>query len=258
MLHKLKNEDYGRVMPLIKDISHSRALVFSVIEGNAQGSVFVDNIEEPRTAYIEGEFSYLVGYENNSSFNNDIYNYIFNEKISKSKDEELVLFLFSESWLEIRSLLKERGCIDIQRKTFNFNVKKFKESKDNRINLTEGFDIVKITEEFVNKYQKHQEIIQFPSRFGFCIVNEKEIVSECISVAVGAGEVEIGVNTNEMYSHKGYATKVCSEFIDYCIEKDIWPNWSCWPFRKESINLAGKLGFEEKESVPAIYWSHDM
>lgn len=258
MIYKLRNKDYGRIMPLIKDISHSRALVFSIIEGNTQGKVWVDNIEKPRTAYIEGEFSYLVGYENNIEFNNDIYNYIFNEKIPKSKDKELILFLFSERWFEIRKLLKEKGCIDIQRKTFNFNIKRYKESKDNRINMTVDFDIIKISEEFVNKYQKHQEIIQFPSRFGFCAVNETEIVSECISVAVGAGEAEIGINTNEMYKRRGYATKVSNAFIDYCIANDIRPNWSCWPFRKESINLAGKLGFEEKEEISAIYWSHNM
>lgn len=255
-MFKLQKQDFARIKPLIKNISHSRALLFSVIEGNSKGSIFVDNIEAPNTALIEGEFTYLVGDESNSDFNNRIINYIFDNKIHQDKD--LVLFLCSDKWSEINNILKDHGCITIHRKMFNFDVGKYKEVRSRNDILTTEYDIRKINSELVDRYHKYRDLINYPLRFGFCIANEEEIISECISVAVGAGEVEIGISTKEDYRRSGYATHVTIKFIDYCIANDLIPNWSCWPFRKVSINLANKLGFSEKVDIPVIYCSHNM
>ncbi|WP_066498286.1 GNAT family N-acetyltransferase [Abyssisolibacter fermentans] len=257
-MFELKKQDFNRIIPLIKNISHSRALLFSVVEGNSKGRIFVDNIETPKTAFIESDFSYLVGHESNIDFNNRIINYIFDIKIPKSKDKELILFLCSDKWLDIKRTLKDHGCITIHRKTFNFDVDKYKEVRSKSNITTNKYDITKINIKLVNKYHKFKELINYPLRFGFCIVNQEEIISECISVAVGAGEAEIGIATKEDYRRRGYATSVIFQFIDYCIDNDILPNWSCWPFRKESINLAKKLGFKENVEIPAIYRSQNM
>ncbi|GMQ64145.1 GNAT family N-acetyltransferase [Vallitalea maricola] len=242
-MFELKEQDFGRIKPLIDNISHSRALIFSVVEGNLKGRIFVDNMATPKTAFIEGEFLYLVGFEDNTNFNKKLIKYIFDEKIPKSKDKELILFLCSDKWMEIDKMFKKRGCITIQRKTFSFDVDKYKEVRNRYDKIT---------------YKDEVKKIKDTSNFGFRIVNNEEIISECMSIAVGSGEAEININTKEAYRRKGYATTVAMEFIDYCISNELIPNWSCWPFRKESINLAKKLGFNEKSDIPAIYWAKNM
>lgn len=151
-MFELKRKEYDKILPLIKDITHSRGIVYSIVEGNTEGKIFVDDYENPKTAFIEWEFSYLIGFDSNKNFNNNVYNYIFNEKIPKSEVKELVLFIFSGNWDGIKKLFKEKGCIEIQRKMFNFNYDKYQNNKLEKINITDEFNVVEIGEEFINKY----------------------------------------------------------------------------------------------------------
>lgn len=75
---------------------------------------------------------------------------------------------------------------------------------------------------------------------------------------MGHGEVEIDIHTHEDHRIKGYATIVATAFIHHCLQHNLTPVWSRWPFRKESIQLATKLGFREEKKLPAIYWAENM
>lgn len=257
-MFQLRKEEYSKILPLINNITHSKGIIYSVVEGNTEGKIFVDDLENPKTTFIEWEFSYLIGFDTNEDFNSKLLNYIFNEKIPKSKIKELILFVISGNWNKFKKSLKEKGCINIERKMFTFNYSAYIKNNIEKIEIPDTFDIVKIGKEFVHKYEKHEDIMNSPYRFGFSIVNDIEIVSECTTVAIGSKEAEISVETNEKYRNKGYATEVCKQFINYCIANGIIPCWSCWPFRTESIKLAHKLGFEDNGEIPVIFWSEDM
>jgi hypothetical protein len=61
MFKKLKENEYYKIIPLLKDISHSKALIYSVVELNSPGEIWVDNNEMPTCGWIQGAFSYWVG-----------------------------------------------------------------------------------------------------------------------------------------------------------------------------------------------------
>lgn len=257
MMFELKQDEYKKIIPLIEDINYSKVLICSVIEGNSKGKVFVDNLESPKLAYIESDFSFLIGTEENEIFNRRLYSYVL-DRIKNSKVDELILFLGSSKLAESEKFFLSNGCITIQRKTFKFNKDRYKEAKYKEIILSKGFELRKIDQKLINDYKEYIEIIKYPSNFGFCVVNDVEVISECKSVAVGCREAEISIGTKDNYRRNGYATKATIAFIDYCLENNMTPCWSCWPFREESINLAGKLGFEEDENASAIYWSKEI
>lgn len=258
---ELSSNEFKKIVSLIKNIEHNRALLYSVVESKNNGRVFVDDDINPKSAYIDGEFgfSFLVGNEHNDKFNNDITNFIFDDILVNTENKELVLFPCSKEWkTKLDKLLLNKEVKTIHRKIFKFNKSKYELFREKERCLPEGFHLKAINRKLVNQFRINEEILESSSRFGFVVVNEKDNISECSAIAVGGGEAEIDIMTNEKYRNKGFATIVAIAFIDYCLENNLIPNWSCWPFRKESIALAKKLGFEEQEDMPVIYWSADM
>jgi RimJ/RimL family protein N-acetyltransferase len=56
--------------------------------------------------------------------------------------------------------------------------------------------------------------------------------------------LELGIETVEAYRGKGLAQSVCSALIDYCLQNNYEPVWSCRFENTASYRLAQKLGFE--------------
>jgi RimJ/RimL family protein N-acetyltransferase len=83
---------------------------------------------------------------------------------------------------------------------------------------------------------------------GFSLLHNGEIASTAYSAYVLEDKLEIGIETVEKYRGMGFAFIVCKRLIDYCIESDLTPVWSCRHENTGSYNLALKLGFE-----PVLY-----
>lgn len=258
----LNPKEYSKVLPILKNIDHNVALVFSVIERNSPGVVYVDNIIEPQSIFIDtlGSFYYLCGREDNVEFNNQVYDTIFREILPKRIEKELILFSYSDEWKDrLDYLLKEKGAIRINRKTFSFNLQKFNPYIGWKNKVPSGYKVERITNELAEKYEQYKPIIDSSSkRFGYCVLKDDEVVSDCIAVCVGGGEAEVGISTNENYRRQGYATLAASAFIEHCLLNGLTPNWACWPYRVESIALARKLGFQDKAGIQAHYWAENM
>ena len=67
MIYKLTKNNYEKVRSLFKGL-HYHLVIFSIIEGNSPGWVYVDDVDHPQSALVwdhtEGGF-YLAGDENN-------------------------------------------------------------------------------------------------------------------------------------------------------------------------------------------------
>jgi RimJ/RimL family protein N-acetyltransferase len=156
-------------------------------------------------------------------------------------------------------LLSEKGVIRIHRKVFDFNPQKFSEYIKKHVGIPDGLIIRPIDHALAEKHPDYRSIIEQGSkRFGFCLMKDDEIVSECSSIYVGGGEAEIDIHTNEKYQGRGYAQLVASVFIENCQKQGLRPNWACWPERQASLAMAKKLGFEEKPDIPAHLWFEGM
>ena len=70
-------------------------------------------------------------------------------------------------------------------------------------------------------------------------------ISICYSACVSSGAAEIDVATLTNYQGLGIAKKLVTQFVRYCIEHDLVPNWDCFSTNTASLSTATSLGFEE-------------
>lgn len=243
-MNKLNKSDYGKILHLAKDAKHNRAIIFSIIDGNLDGQIYVDDPQHPAAAFIAWEFSFLLGEEKDEKYSEKLFRHIFESLVPISQDGEILLFADTAKWPHLTKLLKEKGCITITRKMFSFNAVKFHKLESSLPTLPKGFKII------------NEDL--GADGFGCSVADGSHILSRCRSVAVGANQAETDIFTDEAHRNLGFATKAAAAFIGRCIEKGITPVWSCWPERRESVSLAKKLGFEETEEIPVVYWTQDM
>lgn len=259
---ELNIRDFHTVSSLFKEIEHNVPPVFSVIEGNSPGRVFVDRLDTPSSVYLfhEGTFHYVGGSAANDCFNQAMVSLIFDDVLSCPGEQELVLFASTEIWREtLDALLSHRGAIRIQRKVFAFNPASFQAHAGWQGKIPKGFCIRHVDDKLAEKQVVYKPLVEARSqRFGVCLMKGDEIVSVCQAVCVGGGEVEIDIHTEEKYRRRGYAFLTACAFIEESLLRNLTPSWSCWPERKASYALAKKLGFEDRPDAPAHYWAAGM
>jgi RimJ/RimL family protein N-acetyltransferase len=259
---ELQTPEFYTVADLFNGIDHNAALVFSVIEGNSRGRIFVDRPVSPSSVFLlhEGAFSFVGGSPNHSEFIQALEPLIFDDLLPCAKEKELILFAFSEDWRgKLDAQLSRRGVIRIHRKVFTFNPLRFEAHEGWRARLPEGYSIRPIHERLAEAHPEFRPVVEpGAQRFGVCLERGDEIVSACYAVCVGRGEAEIDIFTVDAHQRKGFATLAACAFIEECLSRGLTPNWACWPYREASVALAIKLGFEPKPDVPAHYWAENM
>ena len=85
---------------------------------------------------------------------------------------------------------------------------------------------------------------------GFTLLHDSEIASTAYSAFVLENMLEIGIETVEKYRGFGFAELTCCKLIDYCLERELIPVWSCRLENTASYKLAQKLGFEPVLTIP--------
>lgn len=250
------------IRPIFQNIPHNAAVVFSLIEGNTPGRIFVDRPEAPQSALIfpENAFFYIGGDFTNTGFSQAAIQVIFDEILPYAEEKEMVLFSFSEDWRKILDeLLAEKGAITIYRKIFRFNPEKFAIHKGQQDRLPSGFVMRPIDWPLAERYPAYWPLVAPDSvRFGICLMQGEQVVSECTSIFVGHGEAEIDISTHENFQGQGLATLTATAFIEECLARGLQPSWSCWTERQASWKLALKLGFDELPDAPAHLWVENL
>ena len=86
---------------------------------------------------------------------------------------------------------------------------------------------------------------------GFSVVDGNMPVATAYSAYIFGGLLELGIETSAPnFAGKGLAMHACSALIDYCLNNNYEPIWSCRFENTGSYNLAGKLGFEPTVTLP--------
>jgi RimJ/RimL family protein N-acetyltransferase len=261
-MHELSPGDIALITPLFDSIGHSQAIVYSVLEGNSPGRIFVDDLKNPTVTllYPAGAFLYINGDENHPSLTSELVPLIFDNILPAAGESEMVLFAFCDSWrAKLDLLLHEKGAIRIARKVFRFNPEKYHALPDWRKRLPPGCTMVDIDEAMAQTYPAYQPLVDpRTKRFGVSLLHEGQVASLCTAVFVGRGEAEIDIHTEERFRGLGLATLTGSAFIEASLKRGLKPNWACWPERLASWALARKLGFEDLPDVPCHLWAPDM
>jgi RimJ/RimL family protein N-acetyltransferase len=236
-----------------------------VINQDIKGKIWVDDVINPKTAMLIDNIwvIYLLGDPNNRQFNIQagkiIKEYIFpNQLADKEVHREWIIDFFSEEWKsKIDEELNLTNWFEVELWHYKLEELKLLEWKNQ---IQAGYELVQVDEEFLMKtYLKNHSSITswifrrwknnedfFKRGFCFCLIKEdKEIVSWAMSDWSTENYIVMGINTDENYQRRGFASIVTAAAAEYCKSKDIDLRWFCSSQNIGSWKTAEKIGFQK-------------
>ena len=261
MLQKLQPVNYSKITPIFKELEN-QIVIGSVIEGNTRGEIYVNDLETPTFAvlwdkmdailidgilddnYIES-FAYLVLKQFKPDaisrylpffhvyYPNETWADVVGNKLNSLSPRKVLKFYYEFDKLnKKREIILNNNCI-------------LKRMDEDLLEKNELVNLNKVIE-WINSFWP--SIKQFLEKgIGYCVLQNKIIVSWCLSVFVSGKKVELGLETIENYRGRGYAKVVSSACIDYCLKHQLKPLWNCNAENMASVHVAEAVGFKRKK-----------
>ncbi len=265
MIYELNKNEFPLVMPLS---NYYNIEIPAIISGLNSGKIFADSRTNPQTAMVwTKDGSFFIGDIDNKNFNTYINEYIDTIIAPMSKKlgiEWFEICSVSEEWSEkIEELFGYRG-LD-RSNQFVFRMNKIHEEKLDLHEVANPIQLEPITMEifegpYTNKAYFADGILEFwdslddfcYNGFGYFIIKENTILSRCTLDFRYNDVCTLGVSTDKNHRKCGYAKRVVSETIKYCIDKGLDPYWDCMEVNKGSIALAESVGLK-KDYTYSLY-----
>lgn len=267
----LDKTDYGKVVEPFKKVTINNLFARAVIKQTVSGKIFVDDKSYPKTFYVVHPYgmTLLFGESTNEKFNEAFKRYALNKDNARSSFEWMQAF--PGDWDNVLpSLFKgvlvkstankekvEKGLIELNtRVNFKFNFAKHQPlssqvvDKDISIVRANGQMFRDMQGSVVPKYFWDDEEDFLKNGVAFALFYKDELASMSFSSYWFDNDFEIGIETKEKFRGKGLAELVCRAIIDYCIENNYEPIWSCRLENVGSCKLAQKLGYEPTLYLP--------
>lgn len=261
----LGKERYDELIEPLKNVTFNNLFARSVVEKHVSGEVYVDKQIDPETFYVIHPYgmSLLFGDYNNEDFNQKFKSHALN--LNQNRNKHQWMQVFPKKWdgvlndLFKGSIIKSSenadkvssGIVELNtRINFKFNLNKYLDFKKN--NIWDDLDIIR-TDPAIFADMKGKVV---PSNFwdsaedfyengvGFSLYYGGNLASTAFSSFFHDNMLELGMETVEEFRGKGFAQHTCSVLIDYCLQNNYEPIWSCSLENTGSYKLALKIGFE--------------
>jgi RimJ/RimL family protein N-acetyltransferase len=267
----LEKESYKKLIEPLTKMKINNLMARSVVEHCISGKIYVDNIHEPQTYYVVHPYGIclLFGDCKNQEFNSRFKDYALNVNKIRQKyewmladpgDWDIVLNeLFKDHIIKSSDNIenKETEIIEVNtRVNFKFNLSTYLNYKKN--NSVEDLKIVRTDKQMFREMKGSVIPLYFwdnaddfyEKGIGFTLFHDDKLASTAYSAFIHDDKLELGIETVEEFRGKGFAQYTCSRLIDYCIENNYEPVWSCKLENTGSYKLAQKLGFEPTLKFP--------
>jgi GNAT superfamily N-acetyltransferase len=267
----LEKENYDKLNEPLSKVKINNLFARFVAEKCVSGTVYVDNQDEPRTFYIVHPYgiSLLFGDSSNKGFNYSLREYALNIQNVRHKYEWMQAYpdewdtvlkeLFQDFLVKSSENIahKENAIIELNtRINFKFNLARYLDFK--KTNIVEGLKIVRMDKQLFHLMKGSVIPLYFwdsaddfcEKGIGFSLFHDNKLASTAYSAFIFNDKLELGIETVEEFRGKGFAQHTCSSLIDYCIDNNLEPIWSCKLENTGSYNLAQKLGFEPSAEIP--------
>ena len=215
------------------------------------GTVFVDDLDQPRYAMIEmdGFFIYYAG---------DMSTDEAQAFIAQTPHGRM-LMAGSEGWHEvIQSVFDADSCISITRCQYDAD----KLSRDHIQSLIEtnpntphiqAIDTDMIADGIpffeMGAFDSAEDFVQ--RGIGFCMIADGKNVGVAYSSLVCSDAIEVSIVVDDNHRRKGIATALAGHLLDWCLAHQVRPNWDA--ANEESCGLAEKLGYHNKRPYTAYF-----
>lgn len=197
-----------------KSCSSNRVYPLSIVEGLQDGKIIPDDENNMKAVLFwhYSGFAYLSG-DVDESFLQKIYERYYLAEIERRfiliTDDSKVIQFFSD---------KDNLVID-RRNEYSFNTLLSNECKcDYRIQRIDESNFDRIHGRIIPSFSWSGKEQFLKNGFGYVALDGEQVIAIAFSAAVSSEEVDIGVETDEHYQHKGLAKtlsdKMCHEIVD--------------------------------------------
>jgi GNAT superfamily N-acetyltransferase len=257
---ELKRDEFEAVRGILGEVTQT-LLVRTVYEGTSPGTIWVDDVANPRTALVRTpEGHELAGSAPEGDAAAGLRALVLEQMIPEGRERGWAFFGLGypgESW---RAFLSE--LFEGQDPVWDFShyLKFRKQRVDWRNRLPEGFEVRRVDAALLGQ-DELGNILEvrgwaegnFGTReaflergFGFCVVEGETIASWCLSDCVSGHRCEIGIHTDERYRRRGLATCAVAATVEHCLGSGLTEiGWHCGSANTPSLAVAQAIGFEK-------------
>jgi GNAT superfamily N-acetyltransferase len=273
MFEILPRTEYARLTPLVEPLGTQHLIVRALLAGSSPGTIYVDRIEHPRSAFIaSAEGRFLLGTPTNSEFNLALRAHV--ETLFAGEREaweaELVLTCYPDSWGEVlrTTIIPYRPPFISPRRYYRFDTPRV----DYQSRLPGGMVFHAVDEALLSDstYGNLNEILFWVNKdygsvsaflvrgFGVCLLHEHNIVSWSLTDCIWEDYCEIGIETDPDYRRRGLATMVTAAMVAECQRRGLNQiGWHCWESNLGSIGVAEGVGFRHQATYNAYVSLYD-
>lgn len=211
------------------------------------GEAFVDDEENPHIAVLEAPKLKL------SIVGGDATHLSARKYIEELPPPKIMIFA-SEGWEELLREMHGGRLISLPRYAFTSENLDLAHLFKLQSQLPEGYRLERMGIGLAQKLASERSefasdhMLNFDSPedfiergFGFCVLDEGEIVSVATTFAICDKGIEIQIDTRRNHRGRGLATVVAARLLTYSLENDLDPNWDA--ANEASVGLAKKLGY---------------
>ncbi len=271
MIISLQPEEYSQVTDPIKKLPINTFFARSVTEQQLTGSVFADRADQPHTIFVVHPYgmALLSGKADNKEFNHALIDQLLKKSPTRLSWLWLQVWpealsttfeaLVSEKLAGQNSSVKYNDGIRFEkflRSNFDFNHENwlcFRSTfnlKHESIVRTNQMLFETMPGAVIPKYFWNDARDFMEKGIGFTYLIDGKPASTAFAAYVHDNYLELGIETAPEFWGQGLALQVCTALIDYCLEKNLIPVWSCRDENTASVRLAQKLGFEPTLTLP--------
>lgn len=275
MLQELKSNEFERVRPMFQGFDYSLS-IHAAIEGNNPGRIFVDEAEQPRTAFALTVEGYLLAGEHDNPTTNEALRCLLKEKIFTGEvfvngDWSMSLAVHPETWeAKLPELIPTHEVEKNDRYHYLCRTVKF----DWRNNMPEGYTIHRVDRALLDddrfvfsgplgEWMDFEEMWWTVENFlskgvSFCVVQGQEAVSWCTCDCVAGDQIDVGVITHPAHRRRGLATVAVAATVEHCLSHGFSVvGWHCNARNVGSWKTAEKVGFQRNREYAYYYYMYD-
>jgi len=263
-MYTLPADEYEKVKGPLSEVPINTLFVEAVLKGDVPGTVYVDDGKNPRVFYIVHGYgmSLLFGDTGNEAFNSEFARYLMNT--DKTRNTHEWMQVYPDTWASrLEDMLGDNlvkkdekegdgdpgRVVEFTRVNFAFDPEKYHQAAAKRDKP--GYKIIPTTAEMYGEIRGSvipRDFWKDGAQFikaggGYTLICDGEAASTAFTSYRIGDTLEMGIETMEKYRGRGFAFWVCAALIDYCIENNLTPDWTCRMENTGSYILAQRLGF---------------
>jgi RimJ/RimL family protein N-acetyltransferase len=255
LVYELSADLFPRAEPLYRAAWFDQAQIYAVFEGTQKGRIFVDDVASPTSALMCRTYEFYVA---GSAEARDLRRFIAEAPSEAGVFHEFYGYCpVGKPWEE--ALLEDHNhrLEVIDRRSFRFPATDADRVKGWRKQLPSGVEVLSVDGELAERIDREMhEMIGFfwggyepfdRHGFGFCAVVDGQFASLIYTIAVGANQANVSIETAPAFRRRGLAAIVGAAYIEHCLERGLTATWDCDAPNLASYHLAQKLGFVEHE-----------